>query len=187
MNKVALAILSLLSRGPLSGYDLKQLMNDRITPFLKVSNNQIYPQMTKLEDAGLIKLYAITQVAHHPEKKTYEITAAGVKQLQTIATEKLGDPVTQDGFQLKMYNAWLLSETDFLEQVSNEKKRHQEKARLLKQRLTNLANESVSSSGDRTNRKQHFSSWAMLKYGLTFEEMYINWCDTLTSEYKRQH
>ncbi|MGF9913376.1 PadR family transcriptional regulator [Paenibacillus ehimensis] len=35
------ALLSLLAREPLSGYDIKQQMNDRFGPFWKVGSNRI--------------------------------------------------------------------------------------------------------------------------------------------------
>lgn len=74
------AILGLLSWKPLTGYDVKRVMQD--TPFLYWSgnNNQIYKALVKLVDNG----FATSEVQYQensPNKKIYFITETGREEL----------------------------------------------------------------------------------------------------------
>ncbi|UUZ84177.1 PadR family transcriptional regulator [Paenibacillus sp. P26] len=55
MSSIRYALLSLLAREPLSGYDIKQQMNNRLGPFWKVGSNQVYPELAKMEGEGLVR------------------------------------------------------------------------------------------------------------------------------------
>lgn len=47
------ALLSLWAREPLSGYDIKQQMNDRFGPFWKVGSNQVRKNCLKRKEKAL--------------------------------------------------------------------------------------------------------------------------------------
>lgn len=81
MSSIRYALLSLLAREPLSGYDIKQHMNNRLGPFWKVGSNQVYPELAKMEKEGLVKLQGVEQHAYRPARKVYEITEAGREAL----------------------------------------------------------------------------------------------------------
>lgn len=176
MNTIELSILTLVARESLSGYDIKLQMNDRISQFVKVSNNQIYPQIKKLEVEQLIRLREITKSVQHPEKKIYEITDAGLTKLKEISANDFGDPVIKDGFLVKMYNSWLFTPEETLAQIANERMRHIERVAVLNEKVTKL---SVQSEAD---EKLDFSSLAVLEYGLMFENNYLQWLDKMTND-----
>ena len=82
------AILGLLSWKPLTGYDVKRVMQE--SPFLYWSgnNNQIYKALVKLLENG----FATSEVQYQestPNKKIYSITEAGAAELRkwVISTE----------------------------------------------------------------------------------------------------
>ena len=52
MTTLGYAILGLLSREDLSGYDLTQRMAGRVGYFWSARHSQIYPELAKLEDGG---------------------------------------------------------------------------------------------------------------------------------------
>ena len=75
------AILGLLSSQPMTGYDLKKIM--QASPFMHWSgnNNQIYKSLVELLEAG----YVTSELKHQessPSKKIYTITQEGIKALK---------------------------------------------------------------------------------------------------------
>lgn len=74
------AILGLLSWKPLTGYDVKRVMQD--SPFLYWSgnNNQIYKALMKLLENGFVT-NEIQYQESAPNKKIYSITESGMAEL----------------------------------------------------------------------------------------------------------
>lgn len=75
------AILGMLSWQPLTGYDIKKIIQE--SPFLYWSgnNNQIYKSLVQLLDNNLV----INETKHQegaPSKKIYSITELGIKELE---------------------------------------------------------------------------------------------------------
>jgi PadR family transcriptional regulator, regulatory protein AphA len=74
---VTWALLGLLSRRPMSGYDLKQAVDRTIRHFWAASYGQIYPELKRLEEAGWIAGSADGPRA----RRLYRVTAAGRRAL----------------------------------------------------------------------------------------------------------
>ncbi|UJF33397.1 PadR family transcriptional regulator [Paenibacillus hexagrammi] len=108
MNTIQYVMLSLLAREPLSGYDIKQQMNGRISPFYKINNNQLYPVLAKLETEGLVELHAHERESYRPAKKIYKITDAGLEKLKEWVVEPSEPESFQMEFLLKQYSSWLV-------------------------------------------------------------------------------
>jgi PadR family transcriptional regulator, regulatory protein AphA len=75
------AILGYLSSGPGSGYDLVQQLDGALGWFWAASHSQIYPELRRLETAGLIEGTATT-VGERLEKRVYTLTDAGTSDLR---------------------------------------------------------------------------------------------------------
>jgi PadR family transcriptional regulator, regulatory protein AphA len=75
------ALLGLLSLGPMSGYDIRQLISRSIGHFLSESYGQIYPGLKRLAAAELAEKKTERQKGR-PDRHLYSLTAAGRKQLQ---------------------------------------------------------------------------------------------------------
>ena len=75
------AILGYLSSGPGSGYDLVQQLDGGLGWFWAASHSQIYPELRRLETAGLIA-GAATTVGDKLEKRVYSLTDEGAHELR---------------------------------------------------------------------------------------------------------
>lgn len=75
------AILGYLSSGPGSGYDLVQQLDGGLGWFWAASHSQIYPELRRLEAAGLITGTATT-VGERLEKRVYSLTDKGEADLR---------------------------------------------------------------------------------------------------------
>jgi PadR family transcriptional regulator, regulatory protein AphA len=78
------AILGQLSTTPCSGYDLALYLDSARGGFWCAAHSQIYPELRRLEDAGLIE-GAPEVVGEKLEKRVYSITDAGADLLATWA------------------------------------------------------------------------------------------------------
>jgi len=74
------AILGYLSTAPGSGYDLAQQLQGGLGWFWSASHSQIYPELKRLEDAGLAESEPTT-VGEKLEKRIYSITDDGRRVL----------------------------------------------------------------------------------------------------------
>jgi len=70
-------VLALLAKGPSHGYELRQRLQAALGPWGAAFNaGQVYVTLGRLERAGLVSSAQVGQ-ADRPDRKVYEITAAG--------------------------------------------------------------------------------------------------------------
>ncbi|WP_248925101.1 PadR family transcriptional regulator [Paenibacillus hamazuiensis] len=175
MSSIRYAVLSLLAREPLSGYDIKQYMNNRIGPFWKVGSNQVYPELAKLEEEGLVKLQGVEQLTYRPARKLYEITDAGREALVLWTLEPGGAENVRDDFLLKAYNSWLVEPEKMKAQIAEIKKQHEKKLAVYQAKVEELAAQLDPS--DRSDPLA--SSISVVEFGVEYERLYIAWCERL--------
>ena len=80
-NKTQYALLGILTQYECTGYDMKKFIETSIGYFWSESFGQIYPNLKKLEQQGLIRK-ARTADAKGNDRIVYAITATGRKKLQ---------------------------------------------------------------------------------------------------------
>lgn len=130
MKKTRYVILGLLQEEPLSGYDIKKIIDIRMSFFWQESYGQIYPELGKMKNEGLIELVSpeeemkrlhnyddlpenltISEVVtgssntSKPEKIRYCITPAGQRALKSWMQSDNEKDTTRSEFLLKMYFA----------------------------------------------------------------------------------
>ena len=72
-----LVILGLLQWRPLYGYEIKQIIEERMGDWTDIAFGSIYFALDKLTDEGLIERVSIEQKGNRPSRSVYEITDAG--------------------------------------------------------------------------------------------------------------
>lgn len=75
MKKTRFVILGLLNEEPLSGYDIKKIIDIRMSFFWQESYGQIYPELAKLRKEGLIEQICAT--ADEERKHDYDTMPEG--------------------------------------------------------------------------------------------------------------
>lgn len=97
------AILGLLNRKPMTGYDLGKEFNFQLAQFWNAKHSQIYPELKKLVDEGLI-VFDIKISGDVLEKKLYHITEKGrIEFLIWLAKDEPMEPTPKNIFRLRMY------------------------------------------------------------------------------------
>jgi DNA-binding PadR family transcriptional regulator len=74
------ALLGLLARRPMSGYDLAAYAAGSIARFWPIAKSQVYGELARLEELGYVKGATVAQ-ERRPDKRTFALTPAGEKAL----------------------------------------------------------------------------------------------------------
>jgi DNA-binding PadR family transcriptional regulator len=75
------ALLALLNINPQSGYDLAQRFSTSLEYVWRASHSQIYPELRRLEQEGLIKATEVGR-GERATKREYGLTAAGCQAIE---------------------------------------------------------------------------------------------------------
>lgn len=97
------AVLGLLSWKPMTGYDLKKIIQESSFMHWTANNNQIYKTLIQLLEDGLATNETIHQESL-PSKKIYTITDVGRKTLEQWVTSSPELPEMKKGFLIRL--AW---------------------------------------------------------------------------------
>ena len=173
MTTLGYAILGLLARESLSGYDLTQRMKGRVGFFWSARHSQIYPELARLEDGGFVK-HTVVEQRDRPDKKVHEITATGLEALRDWVTQPPPEKPVRDELTLKAYSVWLADGEEAARVFRAEGLKHEEQlARYeeIRSWMEDEWREDLSSPGS-----PHFASYATLRRGIIHERGYAEWC-----------
>jgi DNA-binding PadR family transcriptional regulator len=93
------ALLGLLNEGPKSGYDLLQMFKRSLQQTWPATQSQVYTELTKLADAGLLSV-----TAHGPRgRKEYTLTDAGLAELRRWMLETEPDRYPRSEALLRVF------------------------------------------------------------------------------------
>lgn len=104
-------ILGFLSKGEMSGYDIKQAFSNSIGFFYDASFGAIYPALRKLEEEGLVTKQKIIQTGK-PNKIVYRITDSGKELFQQEMMSPLLPPILRSDMLVKVFFAANRSKED---------------------------------------------------------------------------
>jgi DNA-binding PadR family transcriptional regulator len=99
------AMLALLAKEPAHGYELRQRLAAALGPMGEVLKpGQVYVTLSRLERAGLVRGVQVVQ-STAPDKKVYEVTAAGRDEVATWLLDSSWPKVAPVEFHLKLVAA----------------------------------------------------------------------------------
>lgn len=103
MRTLKYAILGLLNRKPMTGYDISKEFGSQLAEFWSAKHSQIYPELKKLVDEGLI-FFNIEISGDVLEKKVYYITEKGKEEFfKWLAKDQPMESTPKNIFKLRMY------------------------------------------------------------------------------------
>ena len=152
-------ILGMLRLGRQTGYDIKQLVDRSTRFFWAASYGQIYPELKKLEAAGLIRGQADPQGGRR--RRTFELTPEGESALDAWLRDPSVGAELRDPALLKLFFADSLDPDDAAAIARAARERHEAVVAALEE-------------VDRTKPEQpeHRMPLEVLRFGLD----YHRWC-----------
>jgi len=184
MITLSYALLGLLARKPLSGYDLAQQMKKRVGLMWSALPSQIYPELARLEAQGLVTHEVVEQHDYRPDKKVYDITETGRAALRQWVTEPTPISTLRDEFLLKAYSLWLADPQQALERFREHEQAHRKQLAAHKELLTRLTREWGSALEQ--SDSPLFGSALALRYSIGYEQNYLAWCQWVLVQLEQQ-
>ncbi|MBN2908866.1 PadR family transcriptional regulator [Polycladomyces sp. WAk] len=173
MRVLKYAILGLLDKGELSGYDIaNQFKEGEIGQFWSAKHSQIYPELKKLTDEGLIQYQTVIQ-GSKLEKKIYSITPDGKQELHEWLTHFGPIPAVKDEFMLKAYFVSSMSPNEAKDLFRDQFNKRKEKLAFLEKRFDELQKKMT----DPVARSPHFGHYLVLTRAMEREKGYIAWLE----------
>lgn len=169
-NHTKYAILGLLTTGCHSGYAIKQMIDQSLNHFWKISYGQIYPMLKTLVDEELATVQTTAQ-SDRPDKKEYFITPKGISALQEWLNAPVQNiPVQKNELLLKLF----FSRNQDMGILVNHIDQYLEK---LRERFeTYIAIEQMIDTYKNNQDKQY---WLYtLDYGKRITKAAMDWCES---------
>jgi DNA-binding PadR family transcriptional regulator len=167
---LAYALLVSLIREPKSGYALAKQFDGTVGFFWQATHQQIYRELTKLEQQNWTLAEAIAQDGK-PDKKIFSVTDLGLSHLKAWLLQSSEVAPLKDEFLLKIYAGYLIPN----EQISSKIKAHRQ---LHQQQLE--VYEAIESSFFASPQDCALASrfaYLTLRRGINFEKGWLDWCD----------
>src|SRR2546427_4676030 len=102
LSNTSYVILGLLFQKPGSGYDVKQIADHSTRHFWAISFGQIYPELKRLTEAGLVEVEESPTGSR--QRNLYRITAAGLEALSIWVADATRSPFElRDEMLLKLF------------------------------------------------------------------------------------
>jgi len=183
MATLGYAILGLLSREDLSGYDLTQRMAGQVGYFWSARHSQIYPELARLEEGGYVR-HSVVEQTERPDKKVYKITAEGLDALKEWVIQPPVPKPIRDEFTLKASSVWLADKEEAARLFREEGLRHEEQLahyEELRAWMQGAWREDLTSTDS-----PEFATYATLRRGIGYEKEYAEWCRWMADSLERR-
>ncbi len=156
-------ILGMLSLGKTSGYDIKQLVDKSTRHFWAASYGQIYPELRRLEDQGLVR--GRSEPTGGRARIVYDLTETGREALQSwLASDAEPAYELRDEGMLKLFFSDALPERR-IENIRAMRVRQERKLAQLRELESIRPGMPVGTA-------------LALDMGLSHTEWFIDWCKT---------
>lgn len=96
------ALLGLLARESMTGYDLTKRFDSTVGFFWPAKHSQIYPELAALNKEGLVTFEVVAQTSK-PNKKVYTITDAGRDAVASWVSDDLDKRTVKDPLLMRIW------------------------------------------------------------------------------------
>jgi DNA-binding PadR family transcriptional regulator len=164
-------ILAFLSRQPLSGYEVaKEFAEGFGSCFWKASQQQIYAELTKLEQQGSVTYEAIPQ-AGRLDKKIYSITKQGLQELTDWLTKPCEPTAIREDLGVMGLAGHLIPHQVVMHEIERRRQLHADMVQQMKKLDAYFA--------------QHLESLELkdlymhliIRRAIRYQEEWVSWCN----------
>ncbi|HET7873887.1 MAG TPA: PadR family transcriptional regulator [Methylomirabilota bacterium] len=168
------ALLGLLNRRPLTGYEILKRFNRSIVFFWHAKRSQIYAELKRMEGLGLVTS-RVTPQTGRPDKRAYAITQAGLAVLRGWLDRPAAVGPIKDEILLRTFFSDRLSSARAAADLRRQAREHQRVVEEFEGIRAALRARygPLESSDDRAL----FFGYLVLEQGIRFERMYGEWCE----------
>lgn len=179
MGVLRYAILGLLNRQDMTGYDLTKEFQTSLSEFWSAKHSQIYPELKTLAENHLVEFK--TEITGNVlEKKLYSITELGKKELLEWAENYTKiPPLPKDEFKLQLFFSDCIPAQQRIQLLKNQLEQHQKWLEHLNHNLTKF--DTIPPT-----KESEFSDYLVLLGAINREESSCNWLNTCINLCKKR-
>jgi DNA-binding PadR family transcriptional regulator len=163
------AILACLTERPMTGYELAKTFDSSIGFFWKANHQQIYRELTKLRDRGLIQGREVVQ-SGKPNKLVYTLTSEGRAALRHWAARPSVPASIKDDLLVRLYALDSVDleplRADLMARLEHHRDRCARYERILGKRFP-----------DGTASPADMGKLLSLRLGVRHERAVVEWCE----------
>lgn len=176
MKKTRYVLLGLLQEENLSGYELKKIIDRRMSFFWQESYGQIYPELNKMADEGLVEI-SVTKSEENikREKIRYKMTLQGEKEFKKWMEKENEKDSVRSEFLLKMYLSTPKDIDEMQKHIIKFKEQSEEKLKLF-----NLFESDLKQIIEVHNN--HKQILHVLNLGIRQAKLYIDWSEEILKD-----
>jgi DNA-binding PadR family transcriptional regulator len=164
------AILAALNDCGCSGYDLAKKFDGSVGFFWNATHQQIYRELTKLEEQSQIDAQLVHQ-EHRPDKKIYTLTSKGEEYLRTwIETPSTVSPL-KDDLLVKIFAGSIVSPEAIVAELKHHRIQHLETLHTYQAIAAQYFPDRSQLSA--VGRYQYIT----LRQGIRIETEWLAWCE----------
>ncbi len=162
LNPTAYVILGMLRKGPMSGYEIKALVDNSTRFFWAASYGQIYPELRRLSEGGLVE--GVDSPTGGRRRTVYEITADGEEELKAWLRQPPDVFEMRDEGLLKLFFADALEPEEAVEIVREMRRRRE----AMNRRLRELE----------PGKDEELAAYPLtvLRCGIEYTDWFADWC-----------
>jgi DNA-binding PadR family transcriptional regulator len=168
LNPTAASLLGFLLLGPMTGWDLDQLVATSIGNFWNVTRSQIYRELRTLTERG----YLEAGDAGRRDRVPYTITPSGRQAFEAWIGQDPGTDVIRSRLLLTVFFGDFLDRPRLREIIDDRKHHHETELTRYRE-----LQKSVGTTG--------FPA-ATLRFGIAYEEAFVAWLDSLDAEFDQE-
>jgi DNA-binding PadR family transcriptional regulator len=169
VKKTRYVLLGLLQEENLSGYEMKKIIDKRMSFFWQESFGQIYPELNKMAEEGLVVISNTgSERDIKREKIRYKIAPRGEKELKKWMEAENEKDTVRSEFLLKMYLSTPKNIEEMRRHIIRFKEQSEEKLELF-----NLFESELNKIIEVHNN--HRQILCVLNLGIRQAKLYIDW------------
>lgn len=170
MRVLKYAILGLLNRQPMTGYDIAKEFNFELSEFWYAKHSQIYTELKKLYEEGLVT-FDIEISGDILEKKQYSITTSGQDDLiRWLHKDEMIQRTAKDVFRVRMYFSNNIDVDSRIKLLESQKMQH-------RRRLNQLQKTAEQYPHPPALDSDRFGDFIVLESAIMREESILAWIE----------
>ncbi|MDB5096260.1 MAG: Transcriptional regulator PadR-like family [Cyanobacteria bacterium RYN_339] len=175
------ALLGLLARESLTGYDLTKRFDSTVGFFWSAKHSQIYPELANLTQEGLVTYELVTQTSK-PNKKVYTITEEGRAALRAWIDTPGDRRTVKDPLLMRIWVVGMVDPNLALRQLREVSAEYEKRGAALEQAEL----EARAAGADRpTPDNMGLGAFMTLRCGLLQHQAYREWLNWSIAQLER--
>lgn len=167
-------ILTLLHRRPATGYDIVKQFDTVVGYFWSASHQQVYRDLGKLSDEGLVR-FTLEPQDGKPDRKVYELTETGEEVLRDWIESPIQPRKLHDELLVRLLAGELVGSVALRSLLASQQELRQGKLdeyrRIEEEHFTDMELEALP--------PVHRLAYMMLRLGIRGEEAWLEWAEEL--------